>query len=88
MQWDASVERNEEGHVITATAFDAIQSATEAIAATDGIIVQTTIAFADNTEFDGVVAGDPFRVFLERDTAVGSNLLAPAQFLYMSIVED
>jgi hypothetical protein len=88
VEWEGSVERNEEGHIITATAFDAVQTASEAIAGTDGIIVKTTIAFADNTDFDGVVGGDPFRFFLQRDITVGGNLLADAQLLYLAIIED
>lgn len=84
--WEGQFERNEAGHVITAAAFAAAQSITDASAA-DGEIVEAIIPFT-NAQADLLAGGDPFRFLLARDIAVGSNLLADAQVLYLTITED
>ena len=86
--WAAAIERNEATHVITADAFAALQTAAAATAAADGEIVQTTIAFTQ-AQADGIVAGDPLRVFIQRTgDAVGDTLDDPVQLVRWSFDED
>ncbi len=87
VEWDGQFERNEAGHVITAAAFAAVQTITDAAPGVDGTIEEAVIAFT-NAQADGLAGGDPFRFLLSRDISTGGNLLADAQLLYLTVTED
>jgi len=86
--WKAAFERNEAGHLVTTDAFAALQSAAAVAAGADGVIVKSTIAFTQ-AQADAIAAGDPFRLYIERDAGQGDDDLdADVQIVRWVLEED
>jgi hypothetical protein len=72
--WDLSWERGTTD--IDADDFAAVQSVTSTTNGTSGILTESSIAFTNGAQMDSVVAGDAFRLKLNRDANNGSDTMA------------
>ncbi len=87
--WAAAFERDQAaGHDIDTDDFAALQTAAASTApATSGVIQVATIQFTQ-AQADGVVAGNPLRLFVQRTaTAVGDTMVGDAQLLRVVVEE-
>jgi hypothetical protein len=85
----AAFERNEVGHNVDADSFAALQTAGASLApGTLGDIAKSTIAFTQ-AQADAVVAGDPFRLFIQRTADdVGDTMVGDCQLVRAVLVEN
>lgn len=86
--WNASFERIDAGTLdIDADSFATAQAATCAANATSGVTTACTITFT-NSQIDGLLIGEAFRLKTTRDADNGSDTLnAPAQVLRVIVHE-
>jgi hypothetical protein len=73
--WDVSFERMDAALDIDADSFAAVQSATATAPGTSGFPKYTTISFT-NAQADAIVAGEMFRLKVNRDANNGSDTMA------------
>jgi hypothetical protein len=87
--WAAAFERDQAGgHDIDADDFAALQTAAASTApGVAGVIAMATIPFT-NAQADAIVAGNPFRLFIQRTAnAVGDTMVGDAQ-LVRAVLEE
>ena len=72
---------------IDADSFASAQSGSATVSGTSGIATLISITFT-NAQADGITAGDPFRVLVTRNTAVGSDHADDAELLRLGIRHD
>jgi hypothetical protein len=78
--WEVSIERvANAGTDVDADSFDTAQTVSAAVSGTSGIATYATVAFADQTEMDGLQAGEYFRLKLTRDASVASDHTGDAE---------
>lgn len=87
--WAAAIERIDTGEVITADAFAALQTAAASTApAVSGTVATATIAFT-NAQADGILPGEPLRVFIQRTASAGGDtMVGDAQLVRATLIEN
>jgi hypothetical protein len=85
--WAAAFERNNVAHNVDADDFAAAQTVASPAPASAGDIQLASIDFTQ-AQADGVVAGDPFRLFVGRLGADGDDTLAGTAQLLRVVVEE
>jgi hypothetical protein len=87
--WAAAFERdNAAGHDIDADDFAALQTAPASTApGVAGVIQVATIPFT-SAQIDAVVAGDPFRLFIQRTATDGGDTMAGDAQLVRAVLEE
>lgn len=83
----AAFERDNVGFDIDADGFAAVKSVTTAAPGVAGQIVESVITFT-NAEADGIVAGEPLRIFVQRDGADVADTLTDQLLLVRVVVEE
>lgn len=85
--WLVAIERLDTGTDIDADSFATAQTATTATLGTSGFTQRTTITFT-NAQADTIVAGEPFRIRVQRDAANASDTMTgDAQVRIVEIVK-
>jgi hypothetical protein len=87
--WAAAFERdNAAGHDIDADDFAALQTAAASTApGVAGVIQVASIAFT-NAQADAVVAGNPFRLFIQRTASAGGDTMVGDAQLVRAVLEE
>jgi hypothetical protein len=87
--WNSSFERNDTGTNVTSDHFATAQAVTTTTAGTSGLPVSSTIAHSSGAQMSSVVAGDQFRIKIERDAANASDTMSgDAQLMAIEIREQ
>lgn len=83
--WRVFFERDQAGgQDIDSDGFAAAQTGSNTTNASSGVVTRTSIIFTQ-AQADAIAKGDAFRLKLERDTSVGSNMVGDAQVLRVII---
>jgi len=86
VEWETAFERGTTD--IDSDSFATANSNTGTANGTSGIETQTSINHASGAEMDSVTAGDFFRLRVERDPTVGSNMAGDAQLKAVALYEQ
>jgi hypothetical protein len=87
--WQVGIERvSPAAKALDADAFDTLTTTVESTVALQDDLIITTIPLPYATNMDGLLAGEPFRLYLQRDTTVTDDLTSLANVVRVTLIED
>jgi len=88
-QWEVAFERHEDDTTdLDSPDFAAVQSAASTTATVSGQSKYTSVTFTSGAQMDSLVAGESFRMSVNRDVGYGSNLSGDTELLRVEIKES
>lgn len=87
--WNAYIERdNIGGQDLDSDGFASAQTTTTAASGTSGVLSSTSIAFTSGAQMDNLVAGEQFRLKIERNASSGSDTMTGDAQIVLVIVRE
>lgn len=89
VRWKTSFERIQDGvdNLDSDSFATAVTGSSDATNGTNGVVKYSTISHTDGSQLDNLAAGERFRVKVERDPTVSSNMTGNAQLIGVELKE-